>query len=161
MVTHDARWQTVVTRDSRLNSTECISRLALHPYTTNPDALVPLVQGVARCEVEKIPQERVCERHTTVVPQHNPSKAQAAAMAPEVALRIIEDCHRYFKWVSSMDRITERKDIEEAAKYCELLLTSLPERSDVMIIHLIIIMLGFLLPRIRTHKQPQLSQRGN
>ena len=38
-------------------------------------------------------------------------KAQAAAMASEVALRIIEDCHWHFKWVSSMDRSIERKDI--------------------------------------------------
>jgi hypothetical protein len=88
----------VVTRDFdhtheqtlRLDSAERVSGLARHPYTTKPDAFVPLVQGVARCEVEKMPQEGVCEprtsRGTTVVPQtqSKQGRTQPQAAAPQV-----------------------------------------------------------------------------
>ena len=36
-----------------------------------PDALVPWVQRVARCEVEEMPQEGEWKRCTTVMPQRN------------------------------------------------------------------------------------------
>ena len=71
----------------------------------------------------------------------------AESNAVEEPLRTVRDCIRHLKAVDSMGRITDKADIEEAVKYCRLLLVWLQQsHGDVMVItHLILIKTGDFL----------------
>jgi len=61
--------------------------------------------------------------------------ASNAVISPPMA---VDDCIQHLDAINTLDRITDKSDIEEAVRYCQLLLASLHGRPhDLLTIHLI------------------------
>jgi len=112
--------------------------------------------------LEQLERTRFNELGVTAgLPEAGPSKPGAVDLPPFSHLiaslaesnavgdpsRTVQDCMWHLNAVHSMDRITDKADIEEAVKYCRLLLVWLQQsHDDVMIItHLTLIGTGRFL----------------
>ena len=120
---------------------EAISRTRARLISTSPENpkygnIVKSLEGLEKRRLKNfgithaVPEAHPGNPETIPLPSFSDLTASLAAMnAIESASVTTEDYRRHLNAVKSMIRITDRMDIDEAIKYCRLLLASLQQRS--------------------------------
>jgi len=118
---------------------EAISRTRAHLNSTSLDdpKCADIIQSLERLERRRLdnfgithalPEAHPRNPKTTCLPSFSDLTASLAEMnAIESPSMVTKDYHRHLDAVKSMIRITDKTDIDEAIKYCRLLLASLQQ----------------------------------